>query len=84
MKSHFFCIAYNGYLDHSVHAPLYFSWSVKSSTKFSKRWGMGGLPGSPYLEGVAGKERGDLFQEGLQFYKKNKLKSEMFKDKKNL
>ena len=51
---------------------------------FQNGGGWGGLPGSPYLEGVAGKERGDLFQEGLQFYKKNKLKSEMFKDKKNL
>ena len=34
--------------------------------------------------GVAGKEGRNFFQEGLQFYKKNKLKSAIFNDKKSL
>ena len=53
---------------------------VQPPTKFSK-WG--GLTGPQRLEGVAGKERGDLFQGGLQFSHKNKLKSEIFNDKKS-
>ena len=40
---------------------------------------MGNLTGSQFLEGVAGKEVGDLFQEGCSFYIENKLKSEIFK-----
>ena len=36
------------------------------------------------LEGVAGKEGGDFFQEGLQFSHKNKLKFEILNDKKSL
>ena len=47
----------------------------ESSTKFSKK--RGGLTGSQFLEpGVAGKERGCIF------YIKNKLKSEIFNNKK--
>ena len=38
----------------------------------------GGLTGSQFLEGVAGKG------EGVQFYIKNKLKSEVFHNKKSL
>ena len=50
-------------------------------TNFSKR--RGGLTGPQLLEGVAGKEGADFFQEaGLQFSCKNKLKSEIFNDKK--
>ena len=33
---------------------------------------------------VAGKDRGDFFQVGCSFYIKNKLKSEIFNDKKGL
>ena len=54
---------------------------VEPPTKFSKR---GGLAGTQLLEGVAGKEGGDFFQGGLQFSHKNKLKSEIFNDKKSL
>ena len=49
------------------------------STKFSKRRG---LTGSQRV--VAGKDRGDFFQGGCSFYIKNKLKSEIFNDKKGL
>ena len=54
---------------------------VEHPTKFSKREG---LTESQILEGVAGKEEGDLFQEvaGFTFYIQNKLKSEICNDKK--
>ena len=43
---------------------------------------------SPQISGfqrvVAGKDRGDFFQRGCSFYIKNKLKSEIFNDKKGL
>ena len=43
---------------------------------------------SPQISGsqrvVAGKDRGDVFQRGCSFYIKNKLKSEIFNDKKGL
>ena len=42
----------------------------------------GGLKGPQLLEGVAGKEGGDLFQ-GVQL-SHNKLNSEIFNDKKSL
>ena len=54
---------------------------VETPTKFSKR---GGLTGPQLLEGVAGKEGGDFFQGGCNFHIKNKLKSEIFNDKKSL
>ena len=38
---------------------------VEPPTKFAKR---GGLTGSQFLEGVAGKDGGDLFHEGCSFY----------------
>ena len=44
----------------------------------------GGLRGSQFLQGVAGKERGDTFQWGCSFYIKNKLKFEILTDKKRL
>ena len=50
-------------------------------TKFSKRVG---LTGPQLLEGVAGKEGVTLIRWVLQFSHKNKLKSEMFNDKKSL
>ena len=37
-----------------------------------------------FWRGVAGIERGDFFQGGLQFYLKNKLKSEIFNNKKKV
>ena len=45
---------------HSVHPP--FLQRVKPPTKFSKRRG---LTGPQLLEGVAGKEGCDFFQEGV-------------------
>ena len=42
------------------------------------------MTGSKVLEGFAGKKRGDLFLGGCPFYIKNKLKSEVFSDKKSL
>ena len=44
----------------------------------------GGLTGPQLWEGVPGKEAGSFFQwgEGCNFYKKTKLKSEIFNDKK--
>ena len=42
------------------------------------------VAGCQFLEGVAGKEWGDLFQRGCSFYMKIKLKSEIYNDKKSL
>ena len=58
--------------------PICWRGEVKLPTKFPK---MGGLTGPPVLEGITGKESGDLFQEGCNFYLKNKTKSEIFNDK---
>ena len=45
----------------------------------------GDLTGSQYLVGVLGKERGDFFQGGVAVsIDKNKLKSEVFNDKRSL
>ena len=69
---------------HSVHPlPLSAGGGVESPTKYSKRGG--GLVESQFLEGVAGKEGDDFFQgKGCSFYIKNKLKSEIFNNKKSL
>ena len=40
------------------------------------------MTGPQLLEGVAGKERSDFFLGELQFSQKNKLKSEIFNNKK--
>ena len=37
-----------------------------------------------FERGVAGKEEGNIFQEGCNFYKKSKLKCEIFNGKKSL
>ena len=37
-----------------------------------------------FIGGVAGKEGGDFFRDNCNFYIKNKLKSEIFNDKKGL
>ena len=50
-------------------------WEVEPPTKFSKR---GALTGSQFLEGVT------FFQGDCNFHIKNKLKSEIFNDKKCL
>ena len=56
---------------------------VELPTKFSNIGGEGeGLKGFSFQRGVAGKERGERSQGALQFYMKNKLKSEIFNDKK--
>ena len=54
---------------------------VEPPTKYSKR---GGLTRPQLSEEVAGKEGDDFFQGGCNFYIKNKLKSEIFNDKKSL
>ena len=54
---------------------------VEPPTKFSKRVC---LTGPQLLEGFAGKEGMTLIRRGLQFSHKNKLKSEIFNDKKSL
>ena len=47
--------------------------------------GVGALTGTPFLEGVAGKEGGgDFFQGGCNFSTTNKLKSEILNDQKSL
>ena len=76
---------------HTVHPPPNLSafwfllgWGrggVEPPTKFSKT---GGLTGPPLLVGVTGKEGSDFFQGGCAFHIKNKLKSEIFDDKKRL
>ena len=66
-----------------MHPPP-FCWgrAVEPPTKFSKR---GDLTGPQLLGegGVAGKERGNFFQ-GIAILQKNKLKSEIFNNKKSL
>ena len=53
---------------------------IEPPTKFSKR---GGSTGPQLLEGVAGKDGGDRFRVGsCYFHIKNKLKSQIFNDKK--
>ena len=60
---------------------------VEPPTKISKKRG-GDLTGSQFLERVGGKEGGDFFQGaggsgvGCSFYIKNKLKSQVFNDRK--
>ena len=44
----------------------------------------GGLTGPHVLEGAAGKEGMTFFSGGCNFHIKNKLKSEIFNDKKSL
>ena len=49
--------------------------------KLTKRWG--DLTGPQLLEGGCWERGGDFFQEGCNFHIKNKLKSEIFNDKKS-
>ena len=49
-----------------------------------QKGGGGGLTDNNFLKRVAGKEVGDFLQGGCIFRIKNKLKSEIFNDKKSL
>ena len=60
------------------------SFGIEPSTKFSKRKGLTGSQFSGSQRVVAGKDRGDFFKGGSSFCIKNKLKSEVFDDKKGL
>ena len=51
---------------------------VGTPTKFSEK---GGLIGSQFLEGVAGKEKLTFFKGGCSFSINNQLKSDIFNDK---
>ena len=61
-------------------------WGLSLRPKFQKKGG--GLTGSQFLEEVGGKEKGDFFQGaggravGCSFFIKNKLKSQVFNDRK--
>ena len=70
--------------------PFYWAWVIEPPIKFSigGGWGGGGLTASQSSEkrGFPGKD-GDFVQEagrGCSSYIKNKLKSEIFNDKKGL
>ena len=65
----------------SVHPLSAGRGGVEPPTKFSKR---GGLTGPQLLEGGCWEKGGDLFQGGCNCHIKNKLKSEIFNDKKSL
>ena len=66
-------------MTHSVHPPLSAGGRVEPPTKFSK-WGGGGGGG---LSRTLIWRGGDLFERGgCNFYIKNKLKSEIFDEKK--
>ena len=54
---------------------------VEPPTKFPNR---GGLGKTSTFRGGCWERGGDFFREGCNFYIKNKLKSEIFNDKKNL
>ena len=73
--------------NHSVHLPLSAGmgcvgrgWCWASYQIFKK----GGLAGSQFWEVITRKEGGYFFQGGLQFLHKNKLKYEIFNEKKSL
>ena len=67
---------------HSVHPPAPFCRrGIEPPTKFSKR---GELTEPQLLEGGCWERGGDFFQGGYNFHIKNKLKSEIFNDKKSL
>ena len=54
-------------------------------TKVSKRgWGLTGPQGGRFQRGMLGKRGVTFFSEGCNFHIKNKLKPEMFNDKKSL
>ena len=66
-------------LRHSGHTPFCRGGGVEPPTTFSKREG---LTGTQLLEGCW-ERGGDFFQGGCNFHIKNKLKSEIFNDKKS-
>ena len=61
--------------------PFQLRGGIEPPTKFSKR---GALTGPQLWKEVTGKEEGNFFQRGCNFYKKNQLKSKLFNDKKSL
>ena len=63
-------------LRHIVHPPSSFCWGGGGG--FKKE----GFNGISILEGGCWERGSDFFQKGYNFYIKNKLKSEIFKDKK--
>ena len=66
----------------SLHPPPFSTCGVEPLTKFSKR---GGLDRISIFRGGCWEGGGDFFQRGgCSFYIKNKLKSEIFNDKKSL
>ena len=60
-------------------SPFLLGCGVNPPTTFSKS---GGLTRPQLLEGGCWERGGDFFQEGCDFHIKNKLKSEIFNDKK--
>ena len=73
----FFCIALVTYfIGHSPHL----CWGLSLLLNFLK----GGLKGSQFLVGVAGKEWGEFFRGGRFQFLHKKLKSGIFNDKRSL
>ena len=70
---------------HSMHPPPFLQGrgGGRLSLQLNFQKG-GGLTRPQLLEGGSGKKGGDFFQGGCNFHIKNKLKSEIFNDKKSL
>ena len=64
---------------HSGHPPLSAGGGGLASNQIFKK---GGLDRTSTFRGGCWERGGDFFQEGLQFSDKNKVKSEIFNDKK--
>ena len=68
---------------HSVyHFPLSAGGGEGEELSLQPNFQKGGLTGPQVLEGAAGKEAMTFFSGGCNFHIKNKLKSEIFNDKK--
>ena len=67
---------------HSVHLPPFCRGKLSLQPNFEKGGGINRT--STFRGGVARKEGGDFFQGGCSCHIKNKLKSEIFNDKKSL
>ena len=67
---------------HNVQPPSFLVLGVEYLTQFAKK---GGLTGPQFLDGGSWKSEGaNFFRAGCSFYVKNKLKLEIFSDKKSL
>ena len=64
-----------------THTPPPFCWRRRGVEPLTKQRAGGDLTKSQYLEGGCRERGGDFFQRGVQFYVKNKLKSEIVNDK---